>query len=124
MAEKFNVVICVTSSAKLATIMQVLDGEAKLIKVDQVEEEPAKRRKRATREPLVRHNEPGTRAVDITLDLAKGGGELTTETVEKTLAAKGFSRNSAAPRLSELVKNGQLTMIRRGVYKITPTKSK
>lgn len=112
--EKFNVHICVTSSAKLATIMSVLDGEAKLISVEQVEDKP--RRKNL----ITRHRLNGTRAVDIALELAKGGSELPIEKVERALMDKGLSKNSAAPRLSELVANGQLVLIRKGVYKIAP----
>ena len=115
MAEKFNVHICVTSSAKLATIMSVLDGEAKLISVEQVEE-------KARRKAITRHHATNG-ALDgkgMILELAKGGGEITTKKAEEVFVTKGYSPNSAAPRLSELVASGQLALVRKGVYKIAP----
>lgn len=117
MTEKFNVHICVTSSAKLATIMSVLDGEAKLISVEQVEE-------KTKRKTIVRHKVNGVDGAGIVMDLAKGGHELTVEKASAAFVNKGFSPKSAAPRLSELVKSGQLALIRKGVYKINPKAAK
>jgi hypothetical protein len=114
MSEKFNVHIQVLTAQKLATIMSVLDGEAKLVSVEQIDEK-AKRKV-----PLIRHRVNGERGIDIALETCKGGGETTTKDVEKIFVEKGLNKVSAAPRLSQLVSEGKLVQIRRGVYKIAP----
>lgn len=114
MSEKFNVHIQVLTAQKLATIMSVLAGEAKLVSVEQIDEK-AKRKV-----PLIRHRVNGERGIDIALETCKGGGETTTKDIEKAFIAKGLNTISAPPRISQLVRLGRLSLIRKGVYKINP----
>jgi len=114
MSEKFDVRIHVLTAAKLATIMPVLDGEAKLVSVEQIEDK-TKRKAR-----IVRRHVNGETGADIVMALAKGGHEITVEQVAKVFHEKGLSKSSAAPRLSECVQTKDLALVRKGVYKILP----
>jgi hypothetical protein len=118
MNERFNVHILVTTSTKLATIMSVLDGEAKLIKVEQIEEKVKRK------SPITRHKLNGETGSSILLDLAKGGKELTSDHAEEIFKTKGFAASSAKARISDLVTSGKLELVRKGVYKITPKAAK
>ncbi len=107
-------------TSKLATVIEVLDGEGELLSMQQTSEAAASssKRPRAKTTPMRRRN--GTTGAEILMETAKGGHEVTSMQFAQAFAAKGYSLNSASPQISKAVAEGKLVMIRKGVFKIAP----
>ena len=119
MSKTYDVTLRIPVS-KLATVIEVMDGEGELLSCNATVEDVKRKRKVS----IVRHHANGTTGTEIAFELAKGGGEVTSQQVEKAFVEKGLAKVSAAPRLSELVNAGRLVLIRKGVYRIAPQKLK
>lgn len=117
MNERFNVHICVTSSAKLATIMSVLDGEAKLISVEHIEE---KSKKGNGSRYLNGKKNKGISALDLILQTLKGGKATSRAELDKAFAKVGFSPNSVRPSLSKAVADKYVKEVEGNKFVILP----
>ena len=105
---------------KLATIIEVLDGEGELLNVAATAPEaPAKARRAATRKRAAN----GVTGIDLALSLAKGGKDISLDEFKGGFVSAGFAANSASPVISKLKASGQLVLVRDGVYKIAPRAS-
>jgi hypothetical protein len=102
---------------KLATIIEVIDGEGELLSVAATPDEAPIKPKRA----IVRKRAAnGLRAVDLVLEVAKGGKDVSYDELKSEFISRGFAANSASPALSILKKSGAIVQVRPSVYKIAP----
>jgi hypothetical protein len=119
MSKTYDVWLRVAVS-KLATIIEVLDGEGELLNVAATPDEvPPKAKRTITRRRLAN----GMRAIDLVLDLCKGGKDTEHSAIKSAFVAQGFAANSASPALSALKKSGAIVQVRPNVYKIAPRAS-
>lgn len=123
-ADKFDVRLIITGNQKLATIMQVLDGEAKLVKCEPIQHaEPTSvpppkvvHRRRVSSRTVI----PGLTTDGLLLNVAAGGKEITKEQVQKAFVEKSYAITSAGSTISRAIQSGRLVEVRPNVYKIAP----
>lgn len=113
MSKTYDVLVRVPAS-KLATIIETLDGEGELLSV-QASTAGTKRKKHTV--SAVRPTN-GTTGANLLLECAKDGKDTSYEHIVAKFVANGFAGNSASPAISNAIKAGKLTQVRKGIYRL------
>ena len=124
MSKTYDVTVRVPA-AKVAVVLQTLEGEGELISALPTETEKRDgRRKRggAAGGPVVRNRKTGVLGKDLVLQVAAGGAETKLDKFEKEFLGRGFAIGSVKARLSDMIKAGRLVEVRKNVYQIAPKK--
>src|SRR5262245_110307 len=100
MSQKFDLHIRVTSSQKAATIVQLLDGEATLLKMEEVDDEP--RRMRKTFRYANGHHIKAVAGDELVKRVLADGKTHDRLEIGKAFVANGFAMNSTWSTLSRL----------------------
>ena len=115
MSKTYDVLVRVPAS-KLATIIETLDGEGELLSVTSTASTaPAKRKKHSVN--AVRPAK-GITGASLLVECTKDGKDTSYEHIVAKFVANGFAGNSASPAISNAIKSGKLTQVRKGVYRL------
>ena len=115
MSKTYDVTVRVPA-AKVAVVLQTLEGEGELISALPTQEEERIRRPRV----VVRNRKTGVLGKDLVLQVAAGGAETERAKFDAAFLEKGFAPGSVGARLNEAIRDGSLVEVRGGVYRIAP----